>query len=57
VAAIDYIHLNPVRRGLVKRAVDWRWSSARYYLEPQRARDEALPIIHGLPAMWMDDPS
>lgn len=25
---IDYIHANPVRRGLVQRPVDWRWSSA-----------------------------
>ena len=27
-AAIDYIHLNPVRRDLCTRAVDWSWSSA-----------------------------
>ena len=26
-----YIHHNPVKRQLVKRAVDWRWSSARWY--------------------------
>src|SRR6476620_9234252 len=25
---IEYIHQNPVRRGLVKRAVEWKWSSA-----------------------------
>ncbi len=25
---IEYIHANPVRRGLCKRPVDWRWSSA-----------------------------
>ncbi len=25
---VDYIHLNPVKAGLVKRAEDWRWSSA-----------------------------
>ena len=25
---LDYMHLNPVRRGLVTRAVDWKWSSA-----------------------------
>lgn len=24
---IDYIHLNPVRRGLVEQARDWSWSS------------------------------
>jgi putative transposase len=31
LAMIDYIHNNPVRRGLVTRAVDWHWSSAAYY--------------------------
>src|SRR5262249_25630245 len=30
-AIIDYIHANPVRRGLVTRAEDWEWSSARWY--------------------------
>lgn len=29
--AIDYIHENPVERGLVKRAEDWPWSSARQW--------------------------
>lgn len=48
-AAIDYIHLNPVRRGLCARAIDWRWSSARYYLDPQYTRDPALPPIAALP--------
>lgn len=28
---IDYIHMNPVRRGLVSRPEDWQWSSARWY--------------------------
>ncbi|MFL5241495.1 MAG: hypothetical protein ACJ8FY_05250 [Gemmataceae bacterium] len=28
---IKYIHDNPVRRGLVARATDWIWSSARFY--------------------------
>jgi len=28
---IDYTNLNPVRRGLVDRAEDWVWSSARWY--------------------------
>ena len=28
-AAIEYIEQNPVAAGLVVRAVDWRWSSAR----------------------------
>lgn len=28
---INYIHENPVRRGLVETPEDWLWSSARYY--------------------------
>lgn len=24
---LDYMHLNPVRRGLVKRPEEWQWSS------------------------------
>jgi putative transposase len=31
LATIEYIHLNPVRRGLVEKAVDWKWSSAAWY--------------------------
>ena len=30
---VRYIGLNPVRAGLVKRAVDWRWSSVRAHVE------------------------
>jgi hypothetical protein len=52
---IDYIHQNPVRRGLVKRAVDWTWSSASWYLvNPPREQRVGLPIIHGLPAGALD---
>jgi len=28
---IDYIHANPVRRGLAVRPIDWEWSSARFH--------------------------
>jgi putative transposase len=28
---INYVHHNPVKRGLVKYATDWRWGSARWY--------------------------
>ncbi len=28
---IDYIHMNPVRAGLVERPCDWAWSSARFW--------------------------
>lgn len=32
LAALRYVALNPVRAGLVERAVDWRWSSARAHV-------------------------
>jgi putative transposase len=54
-AAIDYIHQNPVRRGLVKRASDWKWSSANWYLvDPPRQQRVRLPFIHGLPLGAID---
>jgi putative transposase len=54
-AAIDYFHLNPVRRGLVERAVDWKWSSASWYLlNPPRQHLPGLPRIHGLPQGCLD---
>ena len=28
---IEYIHHNPVRRGLVGNPTDWLWSSAGWY--------------------------
>jgi len=30
-AAVEYIHNNPVRRGLADCPTDWEWSSARWY--------------------------
>jgi hypothetical protein len=27
-AAVEYIHMNPVKAGLVEKAEDWYWSSA-----------------------------
>jgi REP element-mobilizing transposase RayT len=29
---MDYLHENPCRKGLVVRAIDWRYSSAAYWL-------------------------
>lgn len=43
---IDYIHLNPVRRGLVERVQDWRWSSAAWFVnqaEPPLMPDRIPP--------------
>jgi putative transposase len=48
--SLDYIHNNPARRGLCERAIDWKWSSARYYfLEPPGQQFPDLPYIHGFP--------
>jgi putative transposase len=49
LAAIDYFHLNPVRRGLAARAIDWKWSSARWYASDGKDTDPDLPTIHGPP--------
>jgi len=38
---VNYIHANPVRAGLVERAVDYRWSSARIW-QGRPADDEPL---------------
>lgn len=48
-SAIDYIHENPVRRGLCSRAANWKWSSARWYVSDSLMTDPDLPKIHGLP--------
>jgi putative transposase len=54
-AAIDYVHVNPVRRGLVMQALDWKWSSAGWYLrDPQRQQFANLPFVHGLPVGSLD---
>lgn len=54
-AVIEYIHMNPVRRGLVQRATDWKWSSASWYLlDPPRQQLPGLPTIHGLPSGTLD---
>ncbi|WP_254513186.1 REP-associated tyrosine transposase [Anatilimnocola floriformis] len=42
---LDYMHLNPTRSQLVQRAVDWKWSSARWYLARRTV---------GVPIEWVD---
>ena len=46
---IGYIHNNPVRRGLVEKATDWVWSSARCYAGtlPVPIKMDFLPILDG----------
>jgi putative transposase len=52
LAAIKYIHMNPVRRGLCLQTIDWRWSSARWYADPMSV-DAALPRLWPVPAEWL----
>ena len=40
---VNHIHQNPVRAGLVERAEDYRWSSARYWKKCPR-EDEPLKV-------------
>jgi putative transposase len=47
---IEYIHLNPVRRGLVERARDWKWSSAAWYIERSNVPIRLDPI----PIEWLN---
>jgi|GEM_PF-1863689 len=41
---IDYIHMNPARRGLVEKPEDWFWSSAAWYLKMDDVPIAADPI-------------
>jgi len=40
---IEYLHANPVRRGLVAHPTDWVWSSARFW---KGRRDVPLEMDH-----------
>ena len=48
---IDYIHMNPVRRGLVEKPEDWKWSSTAWYLRGGEGPIRVDPI----PPEWLDD--
>jgi putative transposase len=46
-SSIDYIHNNPVKRGLCQKATDWKWSSARFFhLDPPCQQFPELPRLH-----------
>lgn len=38
----DYLHENPCRKGLVRRAVDWRFSSAAVWYSEQEASNDVI---------------
>lgn len=48
---IEYVHANPVRRGLCERVDEWPWSSWHHYagVMPKGIR---LPRVHGWPVGW-----
>jgi putative transposase len=47
---IDYLHNNPIRRGLIEQTRNWKWSSAAWY------EGGSTPLlIDPLPAEWLDD--
>jgi putative transposase len=49
-AAVRYVARNPVRAGLVKRAQDWPWSSARAHLEGRADGITTLsPVLRRFP--------
>lgn len=48
MGAVQYIHANPVRRGLVSKPTDWEWSSARWY---EGERDVKLEMDATMPLL------
>jgi putative transposase len=52
--SMEYIHWNPVKRGLCTTPGEWKWSSWRHYNLPHELPDADLPLIHGLPTIaWL----
>jgi putative transposase len=49
---VEYIHLNPVRAGLVKRAEEWPWSSVHDYMGGGH-RPAATPSILVIDPVWL----
>ena len=39
----------------IKRALDWKWSSARYYLLDLPRHYPGPPAIDSLPSEWLDE--
>jgi putative transposase len=42
---LDYIHNNPVIAGLSENAVDWKWSSARFYEYGEDVGARITPLL------------
>jgi putative transposase len=39
---LDYLHENPCRKGLTRRASDWRYSSAAYWIDEGRTASDVI---------------
>lgn len=51
MATIDYVHHNPVRKGLIANPQDWKWSSAAWYYD-----GSPVPMIPDpIPPEWLVD--
>ena len=60
---LRYLHRNPVKRGLVEEAKDWRWSTFRHYALREKgvveiesewtARDRELQASGGTPRTFL----
>jgi putative transposase len=48
LSVIEYIHNNPIRRGLSVTPGQWKWSSWRYYHQPSGLHELELPTVHGV---------
>jgi putative transposase len=46
---VDYLHMNPVRCGLVDRPEEWKWSSAAWFL----AGGESPLVPDRIPPEWL----
>ena len=53
-SSIDYIHNNPVNRGLCRQPVEWKWSSTLWYVSDGRQKGKDHPTIHPLPPEFFD---
>ena len=47
LSSIEYLHFNPVKRGLCTSPREYRWSSWRHY---HGGSTERLPKVHGVPS-------
>jgi len=44
-STVDYLHMNPVRRGLCDHPRDWRWTSWRQHNEPDTDEPTDMPQV------------